>query len=92
MTVIKKSNWGGKRVGAGRKPLNDHQSREIYKIAFDEVITEEHWKSLLEETLKTRNWKMLKYFIDQRIGKASAITSEETNRTVRIVLGDTNVD
>lgn len=88
MTVIKKSNWGGSRAGAGRKPRTEYESREIFKSAFDNVFDPEKMELLMQEAWDSRNWNMIKFFIEQRIGKAVDVKVAQQPKRIRIILGD----
>lgn len=88
LPVIKKSNWGGSRTGAGRKPKTEYESREIFKTAFDKVIEPNKWEEIIQNAWESKNWNMIKFLIEQRIGKAIDIKEAPKNRQVRIILGD----
>jgi len=68
--------------------MNDYTSREIFKISFDEIITQKRWKEMIQEIWDSKNWIMLKFLIEQRIGKSSPIEQEDNMRDIRIILGD----
>ncbi len=86
MSVIKKSNWGGKRQGAGRKPKTDFESRELFKKAFDYVVTPKEWMKFVRETWESDDWNKKRFLIEQRIGKSVVFDSKEEAKTQDIVL------
>lgn len=82
MKIEKKSNHGGAREGAGRKPKHDYETREMFKMAFDKYITQEEWNKFVKEAWNGP-WERKRFLIEQRIGKPAQaqtvdIKSEDT--------------
>ena len=69
MAYKKKGNNGGVRPGSGRKPRANFEARELFKMAFDKHFTEAEWEAIVLEYKGDKD--MLRYMIDQRMGKAS---------------------
>lgn len=88
MPIIKNANWGGSRPGAGRKPRSEYESRELFKTAFDNVIDPESWENIIREVWESKNWNMIKFLIEQRIGKAVDIKEANQPKHVRIIIGE----
>lgn len=70
MKTEEKSKRGGARVGAGRKPKHDYKTREMFKLAFDKLVTQEEWEKFVKEAWEG-SWKQKRFLIEQRIGKPS---------------------
>jgi hypothetical protein len=77
MEEIKKSSWGGEREGAGRKQKNDYEARELFKHAFDELVTPSEWKKFVEISWKSGDWNKMKFLIEQRIGRPAKSESQD---------------
>ncbi len=63
-----KSSWGGARSGAGRKPRLQYEARELFYSAIDE-----EWENIikvLQYHIRRGNKDVMKWAIEQRIGKA----------------------
>ncbi|OHB14679.1 MAG: hypothetical protein A2431_00520 [Candidatus Zambryskibacteria bacterium RIFOXYC1_FULL_39_10] len=73
------SKRGGARIGAGRKPKLKFEARELFNVAVDEK-----WPlivSKMDEWIENGDKDMIKFIIEQRIGKpaqAVDIRKEET--------------
>lgn len=64
----KKSNWGGARTGAGRKPRLQYEARELFNLAIDE-----EWgilNKMVRYYIRKGDKDMIKWVVEQRIGKA----------------------
>ena len=64
----KKSSWGGIREGSGRKPKLQYEARELFYNAIDD-----EWENIikvLQYQIRKGDKEILKWTIEQRIGKA----------------------
>ena len=69
MAVERNRPRGGFREGSGRKPRQQAKQRDLFNLAVDSK-----WKELLEklgEYIRAGDKEMIKYILDQRIGKAA---------------------
>jgi hypothetical protein len=63
-----KSTWGGSRNGSGRKPRLQYEAREAFYNAVDDEW--ENINKLLKYHIHRGDKEMLKWIIEQRIGRA----------------------
>jgi len=85
----KHPNWGGKRNGGGRKPKNQEEiltpkftARELFYKKVDE-----RWDLLMEaldECLFNKDKDILKFVIEQRIGKASQAVNVDIQANIKV--------
>jgi hypothetical protein len=63
-----KSNWGGARTGAGRKPKLQYEVRELFNLAIDD-----YWEDIIKVLhyhIRRGDKEVMKWVIEQRVGKA----------------------
>lgn len=63
-----KSNWGGPREGSGRKPRLQYEARELFNAEIDKDWL--YMATLLRYHIRKGDKELLKWVIEQRIGKA----------------------
>ena len=69
MKTSNKSSWGGTRPGSGRKPKLKYETRELFYQKIDE-----QWDQLVNSLITKAiegDKEILKWILDQRIGKAA---------------------
>jgi hypothetical protein len=74
------SSWGGVRVGAGRKPKLQYEARELFNSAVDL-----EWPYIMEMLLnyaRKGDKDVLKWIVEQRIGKAPQSMDVNSNSAV----------
>ena len=73
------SKRGGARVGAGRKPKLQFEARELFNVSVDK-----NWDLLMEkvwEAVKNGDKDMVKFVIEQKIGKPAQSLRIQKNET-----------
>ena len=81
-----KSSWGGVRPGSGRKPKLQYEARELFYSAIDE-----EWENIIKVLryhVRRGNKDVMKWLIEQRIGKAPQ-SVDISSKNVVIDLTDT---
>lgn len=75
-----KSNWGGAREGAGRKPRLQYEARELFNEEIDKDWV--YLATLVRYHIRKGDKDLLKWVIEQRIGKAPQSLNIEARSAV----------